>query len=1040
MAESVGQIGLDLVVNKNGFQREMSGIQSIASKAGKTLAAAFAVKKIVDFGKQAIDLGSDLTEVQNVVDVTFPSMTKQVDDFAKNAASSFGLSETMAKQYTGTFGAMAKAFGFGEQSAYEMSSALTGLSGDVASFYNISQDEAYTKLKSVFTGETETLKDLGIVMTQNALDAYAMANGFGKVTKDMSEAEKVALRFQFVSQQLTLASGDFSRTSGDWANQVRLLKLQFQSFMATVGQGLINLFSPVLKIINVLLGKLITLGNAFKSFTELITGNKSSGQSGEVVPGVQDASGGLQEATESADDLGAATEDVGKKAKKTAKEMQSLFGFDEINKLSDPTSDSDDDDDSGKDDGSGSGAGEAIKGAVVDMGQLAEGENILSKFARDILERFKELADLFSKGFKAAFKAEGLERIKEALERIGKTLKEIFTDEDVVNSFNRMLDKIAYALGQFVGSIATVGLAIGVFLAESIANGLERQKDRLKRALVTVFDGIGDIAESMGNIAQDLSEIFYDVMTSEGAIRIGSSIVSAVLSAGAGMLELGVKFARDVMKGYENYVKGVKLNYTIAITGTLDAIAPVFETIEKTINDLSDTLNEVYDKHIQPVIETLFEAWTRIANAFWKGYNEHILPVLKELGEKFTTLYDEHAKPMIESLGNAIGKIADMFKLWIEAMTPVFEWMAENIAPILAPIIELIGTALINALGFIIDLLKGLLDILSGLIDFIVGVFTGNWELAWNGIKDIFSAVWDIISGYAQYILDQIMLQWSTISEFFGEIFRVAWELIQMAWSGVVEWFSQLWQGICNVFALVGQWFQDRFQEAYQAIQNVFSSIGNWFSQRWQDVCNVFSSVGNWFGDRFREAYNGIVNAFSSIGNFFDGIWQTIRDKFTSIGSMIGEAIGGSFKSVLNGVLSFVEDTLNNGIGVINSAIDFINSLPGISVGSMDYVSLPRLAQGGFVKANTPQLAMIGDNKHYGEIVAPENKMLDMARKAAELSNNGGSNAEVIALLRALLDAILALNLTIDGEDITKLIVNKINNITTRTGESPLLY
>ena len=138
-----------------------SSVSSVAKKAGAAIASAFAVKKIVDFGKSCLDLGSDLAEVQNVVDVTFPKMTSQVDEFAKSAAKSFGLSETMAKQYTGTFGAMAKAFGFSEKQAYGMGTALTSLAGDVASFYNLSQDEAYTKLKSVFTGETESLKDLG---------------------------------------------------------------------------------------------------------------------------------------------------------------------------------------------------------------------------------------------------------------------------------------------------------------------------------------------------------------------------------------------------------------------------------------------------------------------------------------------------------------------------------------------------------------------------------------------------------------------------------------------------------------------------------------------------------------------------------------------------------------------------------------------------------------------------------------------------------------------------------------------------------------
>ena len=212
-ADSVGQIGLDLVINKGSYDKQLSGILGTAKKAGAALAAAFTVKQIVDFGAQCIELGSDLEEVQNVVDVTFPRMSKQVDAFAKQAITSFGLSETMAKRFTGTFGAMAKAFGFSEKTAYEMSSTLTGLAGDVASFYNISQDEAYTKLKSVFTGETESLKDLGVVMTQAALDQYALANGFGKTTSAMSEAEKVALRYQFVQDKLATAAGDFARTS-----------------------------------------------------------------------------------------------------------------------------------------------------------------------------------------------------------------------------------------------------------------------------------------------------------------------------------------------------------------------------------------------------------------------------------------------------------------------------------------------------------------------------------------------------------------------------------------------------------------------------------------------------------------------------------------------------------------------------------------------------------------------------------------------------------------------------------------------------------
>ncbi|MEI3167485.1 MAG: hypothetical protein V8S58_05715 [Lachnospiraceae bacterium] len=325
-ADSVGQIGLDLVVNKNDFEQQMNGIQSLAKKAGAALAGAFAVKKLIDFGKSCVELGSDLSEVQNVVDVTFPHMSEQINQFAKNAASQFGLSETMSKRFTGTFGAMAKAFGFGEKAAYDMSTTLTGLAGDVASFYNMSQDEAYTKLKSVFTGETESLKDLGVVMTQTALDSYALQNGFGKTTAKMSEMEKVALRYKFVQDQLTTAAGDFSRTSDGWANQVRILQLQFESLKATIGQGLINVLSPVIHVINTIIGKLMSLANAFRAFTELITGRKGDGG------GASAAAAGMEAVAKAADKAGSAASGAGGAAKKAAKDMKGVStGIDELN-------------------------------------------------------------------------------------------------------------------------------------------------------------------------------------------------------------------------------------------------------------------------------------------------------------------------------------------------------------------------------------------------------------------------------------------------------------------------------------------------------------------------------------------------------------------------------------------------------------------------------------------------------------------------------------------------------------------------------------
>lgn len=322
-----GSIIIDTRINTQGFGKgaanlkgQFASLGTSMKKLGGMIAAAFSVKVLIDFGKQALELGSNLQEVQNVVDVTFTTMNEQVNEFAQNAAKTAGLSETMAKQYSGTFGAMAKSFKFTEQQAYTMATSLAQLSGDVASFYNITQDAAYTKLKSVFTGETESLKDLGVVMTQTALDDYAMRKGLRKTTKQMSEQEKVALRYEFVLEQLAGASGDFMRTQDGWANQTRLLKLQFDQLKATIGQGLIAAFTPLLRVINQVLAKLQVLASALAKAATSLFKNESENQADAIA-------GGYGAAAAASAELAENTEEAGKAADKY------LAGFDTLQQI-----------------------------------------------------------------------------------------------------------------------------------------------------------------------------------------------------------------------------------------------------------------------------------------------------------------------------------------------------------------------------------------------------------------------------------------------------------------------------------------------------------------------------------------------------------------------------------------------------------------------------------------------------------------------------------------------------------------------------------
>lgn len=443
MSVNVGEIDLELLLSSNKFNKQLGNVQNIANKSGGAIAgsfkkigvavaAAFSVSKIVSFSKECIELGSNVAEVQNVVDVAFKTMNQNVNNFANNAVEQFGLSQLVTKKYMGTFGAMSQAFGFTEKQAYEMSKTLTGLAGDVASFYNLSTDEAYTKLKSVFTGETESLKDLGVVMTQSALDQYALANGYGKTTAKMSEQEKVALRYSFVLKQLEMASGDFVRTQDSWANQTRVLSLRFDELKASIGQGLINLFTPLIKVINSVLARLQVLASSFKSFTDMITGNVNSGNSS-----------GFSSLAESATDVSGAVDGIGDSAKKTQKALRGLRNFDILNNMTSAKSDSSN---------VGSSASNIGMGAI-DFESVSSSMD--TAFSKSFEEFFKPLQNSWDRYGGEIFanikKAVG--NFKKLFKELGKSFKNVWTNGTAETALNHILS-ITSNIIETVGNLA----------------------------------------------------------------------------------------------------------------------------------------------------------------------------------------------------------------------------------------------------------------------------------------------------------------------------------------------------------------------------------------------------------------------------------------------------------------------------------------------------------------------------------------------------------------------------------------------------------
>ena len=660
-AESVGQIGLDLVVNQNQFDRQMRGITNIASKAGKVLAGAFAIKKIAEFTSACLDLGSDLAEVQNVVDVTFTKMNEQVNNFAQNAAFQFGLSETMAKKYTGTFGAMAKAFGFAENEAYAMSTTLTGLAGDVASFYNITQDEAYTKLKSVFSGETETLKDLGIVMTQAALDQYALANGYGKTTAKMTEQEKVALRYAFVQQQLALAQGDFARTSDIWANQTRILQLQFDSLRASLGQGFIAALTPVIKVINTVMGKLVQLANVFSAFMKRLFGVKSDSSSG-----IGAVASDVSSATTAMDNLSNSTSGVGSAAKKAAKEIKGLMGFDEINTISSTGSDSDS--------GGGSGGTSGIGDIGMDNWDFSQQESSLDSLTGKV--------EAFADKVRSVFK-------------------------NIANFIKKHKEIILSIIGGLISGI------VAFFIAGNWG--------AITGAIASVIGWIELIPTALGLAGLAL--------TTPAALIAGA--VALLTTAFLYLWQTSDSFRQSLIDGWNALVS---------------ALTPYFQSIMGALKLVGDFLITV----LKPILFILWDAWCTVV--------DNIVKVTM-------ALWTNCIAPVVQFLGECLKKVVDgLSEIW-QAWKPTIEKIGEILVGIwntcLKPVVNWLGNEFIQAFRNIGNYIKPILDSLKtmfgGLVDFIVGVFTGNWQKAWQGVQNIFKGIFNGLEAIAKKPINYII-------------------------------------------------------------------------------------------------------------------------------------------------------------------------------------------------------------------------------------------------------------------------------------------
>ena len=722
-------------------RRGLLGIKNFGGQILSLAGLAGGIYGLITGIKNAINYSSDLAEAQNVVEQGFGSLSYMADDFASNSVQAFGMSALLAKKMSGQFAAMGRSLGVVPERAAEMSLSLTGLAGDLASFWNVSHDVAQTALESVFTGETESLKKFAVVMTQANLQQFAYSKGINKSVSAMTQAEQAQLRYAYVMEATAAAHGDFSRTSNEWAGQTRILAGQFQNLAGIIGGGLKAAFLPVITVINALVAKIISLANLISSFIGKLFG---------VKPQAASAGAGLSEMAESAGSLGNNMDaaaggigEIGDAAKKSQKSLNGFIaGWHEVNNMT-------------SNEGAGGSGGGGGAGSLPDMALPEKyelditAEDEASPVIEDIRKRLLELSSLFSKGFRVGLGDMSVfDSIRQNIQSIRASFEEIFSDGRVATAFNHMLDALAYNAGAKVGSFVSVGSTIVDNITGGISLYLGKSKENIQSWLISMFDITAQSDTILTNFQMALADIFT-VFRSEPAKQITADIIQVFADGFMGATELAGRLGTSILDMILTPITENSSGFKEALSNTLGPISEVLTALANSFSQTWSEINQMYKKHIAPMFSSIRDGLSEVIETLLSGYNTYFAPVLDSLAGKFSEVWGDHIQPLLSSFIDLFGEVATFIEnVWKSVFQPLLNWVADKIFPVISPVLEGIGTLVLTVFAGIADTLNGFITVATGVIGFVNGVFSGDWSKAWEGVKTVFKGVWDAMPDF----------------------------------------------------------------------------------------------------------------------------------------------------------------------------------------------------------------------------------------------------------------------------------------------------
>lgn len=535
---------------------------------------------------------------------------------------------------------------------------------------------------------------------------------------------------------------------------------------------------------------------------------------------------------------------------------------------------------------------------------------------------------------------------------------------------------------------------------------------------------IEQIKTTAGQIASLISSVWGSVekLITNGTVYTSLELILAIIGNIAEAFSNAWK--------YEGNGDVIVQNLANAFNNLLTAINNVVQSegFQNWLNNCSDKFRIISEKIASINWQPLIDALTRIG----ENIGTIALNVLSGLVDIFKW-FVEHptVSEIILGIAIAIKTLSTAFKLFkdvskfvegIKAIGKICTEVGKGILTTIKVIIPKIETAIKTIESILTGTAGGVILVIAGIVTAVTN-FVSMLKDGFSWIKEMLMIVGIALVAVGAIILGAPALITAVIAGIVAAIATLV-VLIKQHWEEIKEFFSKLGQNICDTFSNIGKWIGDRFNEAKESVMNAFSNIGNWFRDRKNDITNTFSNIGSWFSGKFQDAYNGVTKVFSKIGTFFKNIWNDIKNTFTNLGTSIGNAISGAVKTGINGVISLIEKTINTAIRLINGGIKLINLIPGVSVGTINTLNLPRLAKGNVAYDET--LAIFGEYSgasNNPEITTPQNIMRDTFEDV--LSNYGGNNQPI------------SLNLTVNvsNKKLGQILLDDLRDTTRRTGK-----